>query len=127
MLTILATPNLPASRDFYERAFGWPMAVETPNYVEFQVSQGAYLGLMDKGLSARFAGDKGLATVGDGVRPVELYLTFMDAKPVIGRLESLGAECTSPMQLRGWGERTAYYLDPDGVLIGIAEKINIAD
>jgi uncharacterized glyoxalase superfamily protein PhnB len=44
----------------------------------------------------------------------DLYFAVDDLDAVFSRAEAAGATITSPIELRAWGERSFYCLDPDG-------------
>jgi catechol 2,3-dioxygenase-like lactoylglutathione lyase family enzyme len=43
-LVILAVPDLETGHRFYAQAFGWPVAVHSPGYVEFRLPEAMRLG-----------------------------------------------------------------------------------
>lgn len=97
--------------------------MDTPNYIEFQVEGSAFLGLMDSSLSQSFVGERKISLEPGLVRPVEIYLRTSDPTACIAKLSEAGAELTSPLKRRAWGEEAAYMLDPEGNILAIASQI----
>lgn len=123
MLTILYVRDLPSSKAFYDHAFGWQSTVDVINYAEYQVCNGARLGLMPQSNTAGFLGDElGSRTPADGCPRAELYLSVDEVEPIVDRLTAIGAPCTSSLQQRDWGDRAAYFLDPDGYVLAVADR-----
>ena len=58
-----------------------------------------------------------------GAPRCELYLEVEDARSYCARAEAAGATCVSQLADRDWGYRVAYYADPDGHVIAIAQPI----
>lgn len=122
MLTILTCRDLPRMRAFYQDVFAWMVEVDTPNYVELQVDSTSFLGLMEASLTQTFIGERRISMDPGAVRPVELYLRVEDPQLLIARMLAAGAELTSPLQMRSWGEEAAYLLDPEGTLLAVAAR-----
>jgi catechol 2,3-dioxygenase-like lactoylglutathione lyase family enzyme len=122
MLTILYVRDLEQAAGLYDRVFRWRKTVDAPVYVEFEVAPQARLGLMPQGHTGSFLGrDLGDRRFEDGCPRAEVYIRVSDALPVVARLEAEGLEALSPLQERDWGDRAAYFLDPDGYVLAIAE------
>lgn len=122
MLTVFYVADLAASRTFYDAVFGWPTEVDVPTYVEYRVNEGAFLGLMVRESTRDFLGGRLLDMPPNPAPQAELYLRMPDPETVMASLEAAGAECTSPLAMRNWGEEAGYFLDPDGYVIAIARN-----
>lgn len=122
-LTILYVPDLARAVAFYDSAFGFPKSTVAPEYVEYQLNGGACLGLMPQANTRHLVGPVlGARTPVDGSVRGELYLLVSDAAAAVARLAAAGAVCTSPLADRDWGDRAAYFLDPHGYVLAVAQR-----
>jgi len=120
-LTILAVADLAASVEFYTSAFAWTPSVSTPVYVEFAFADNSGVSLYERAGYASNLGDAAIATAGEGVGPAELYLYADDVELAVAGLQAAGARMLSPLQPRLWGDVAAYFADPDGHVIAVAQ------
>lgn len=121
-LTILYVADLARAAAFYDAAFGFYKNIDLPQYVEYQLNAGAWLGLMPQGNTRHFLGEeRGARRPADGCPRGEVYLLVDDVKAAAARLLAAGAECTSPLAQRDWGDRAAYFLDHDGYVVAVAQ------
>jgi catechol 2,3-dioxygenase-like lactoylglutathione lyase family enzyme len=122
-LTILYVAELPRATAFFDAVFGFEKTVDVPVYTEYRLNAGARLGLMPQGNSRHFLGDQlGSRRPTDGCPRAEVYLHVADLEGVVTRLHKAGATCTSPLALRAWGDRAAYFMTPDGYVIAVAAR-----
>ena len=105
------------SRAFYEAALGFAPRLVADGYCELECG-GAVLGLISERAAPVLAG----APAGSGVR-AELYLRVTDVDAACRAIEKAGGRCTSPLAPRDWGDRAAYYADPDSHLIAVAARL----
>lgn len=123
-LTILYVADLAQAAAFYDAAFSFPKNIDVPQYVEYQVNSGACLGLMPQANTHHLVGPElGRRTPTDGCPRGEVYLLVADPEAAVERLVAAGAACTSPLADRDWGDRAAYFLDPNGYVIAVAAKL----
>jgi predicted enzyme related to lactoylglutathione lyase len=120
--TIYAVSDLRRSLDFYERAFGWPRndRIDYANYVELVAPDGGSLGLYERD---GFAGTVGAApsdVPADRVAPSYVYVRVDDVEGAAARVEAAGGRPLSPLEHRSWGERAAWFADPDGNVVAVA-------
>jgi predicted enzyme related to lactoylglutathione lyase len=122
-LIILAVSDLPRMMNFYTGVFGWEQTVDTSRYVEYKMQNGMRLGLYERrGFSQNIGGrTPSLIPVGE-VAPTELYMYVGDPSAVGERLLMSGARLLSGLELRTWGDQVAYYADPEGNVIAIAQR-----
>lgn len=121
-LVIVAVDELQRATAFYRAAFGWPVVVDAPVYTEFVLPGGLRFGLYNREAFAAQAGGH-LRADGDGLSGTELYLYPDDLAGAIERVTSAGATSLSPLADRDWGDRAAYFADPDGNVIVLAESL----
>lgn len=123
VLTILFVTDLDRMTEFLDEVFGWPKTVDEPVYVEYELGT-SRIGVMPQSHTRHFLGE-GIGGKGytDASARAELYLVFDTAALDIDRLHALAAPCTSQFQERGWGDRAAYFLIPDGYVVAVAERL----
>ena len=114
MQVIFAVSDVRQSAAFYEQAFGWPrnQRIDYSNYVEFEL-KGGTLGLYERSGYAEEVG-------------AEPVLVPDDAVAAAARLEAAGARPLSPLVDRSWGEQAAWFADPDGNVVAVAQTELVA-
>ena len=127
MQVIFAVSDVRQSVAFYEQAFGWPrnQRIDYSNYVEF-VLEGGSLGLYERSGYAEEVGAEPVLVPEDAVAPAYLYVRVEDAVAAAARLEAAGARPLSPLVDRSWGERAAWFADPDGNVVAVAQTELVA-
>jgi predicted enzyme related to lactoylglutathione lyase len=107
----------------YERAFGWPQneLIHYTNYVELLPPDGGALGLFEsEGFAETVGADS--ANVHEGqVAPAYVYVRVDDVEAAAARVEAAGGRALSPLALRSWGEVAAWFADPDGNVVAVAQ------
>jgi uncharacterized glyoxalase superfamily protein PhnB len=112
------------SEAFYAQALGVAPHLSVPGMTEFELEGGAFLGLMPSaGIRALLGEALPDPASAAGVPRAELYLRVADADVCHQRALCAGAVELSPLEERGWGDRAAYSLDPDGHVLVFAEVI----
>ncbi len=121
-LFILYVADQEKSTHFYSRILDRAPDLDVPGMTEFKLNNGSTLGLMPATGIKRLLGDR-LPNPADanGIPRAELYLTLPDADSFHQRALAAGAVELSAMQLRPWGHRVAYSLDPDGHVLAFCE------
>ena len=115
---ILYVKDQAASTGFFSTVLEIEPGLNVPGMTEFDLGQGAVLGLMPNAGAARLVGED----VYEGPEPKsELYLIVDDPAAYHDRALSAGAREVSPLQPRDWGHNAAYSIDPDGNVIAFAE------
>ena len=122
-LTILAVADLQRSQAFYREALGWPIRVEVPVYVEFDLGDGRGLGLYDRRGYAVNVGQLPVEVADGEITGTEIYCRCDDLAGAIARLEEAGARMLSGLAARDWGEEAAYFADPDGNVLVVARVL----
>ncbi len=120
-LTILAVEDLAASKAFYLDAFGWPVTVDVPVYVELALPEGQRLGLYTRDAYAATVGGTVAAIGGAEIGPAEVYLYVDDLEAAIARVSRAGGRPLSPRAPRAWGDEAAYFADPSGHVLVVAQ------
>jgi catechol 2,3-dioxygenase-like lactoylglutathione lyase family enzyme len=89
-------------------------------YAELLSPDGA-LGLFERNGYAETVGASPTEVGSGQVSPSYLYVRVDDARAASARLEAAGARPLSPLRLRSWAEEAAWYADPDGNVVAVAQ------
>ncbi len=118
---ILYVADQGRSRDFYRALLGIEPTLDVPGMTEFDLGNGAVLGLMpESGIKRLLGGALPDPAGAAGIPRCELYLRVDDPEAYHRRSVEAGARELSPLQLRTWGDLAAYSLDPDGHVVAVA-------
>jgi predicted enzyme related to lactoylglutathione lyase len=119
---IFAVSELVRSLDFYERAFDWPRneRIDYANYVELFPADGGTLGLYERQGFAQEVGAEPVDVPTGHAPPSYLYTRVEDVEATVARIEEAGGRPLSPLTTRAWGERAAWFADPDGNVVAVA-------
>jgi catechol 2,3-dioxygenase-like lactoylglutathione lyase family enzyme len=128
MQVIFAVGDLARSLQFYEQAFGWPRneRIDYANYVELHPPDGGSLGLFEREGYAGLVGAPPVELGNGHVSPSYLYVRVPELDETVARLEAAGARLLSPAADRSWGERAAWFADPDGNVVAVAQRTTAA-
>ena len=128
MQVIFAVRDLQRSLEFYERAFGWPRNewIEFSNYVELITPSGQSLGLFEREGFAQVAGGEPAEIPEGRVSSAYVYVRVDDVDAAVARIEQAGGRPLSPLAPRSWGERAAWFADPDGNVVAGAQPAEVA-
>ena len=120
---IFAVSDLDRALGFYERAFGWPRneRIDYSNYVELLPPDGGALGLYDRDGCSGTVGARPADVPEGSVAPAYLYVRVDDVQETAARVEAAGGRPLSPLAPRSWGEQAAWYADPDGNVVAVAQ------
>ena len=90
---------------------------------EFELDSNTKLGLMpETGIAKILQAMVPHPTSGNGIPRCEIYLLVDKVQPYLNRSINNGAKLVSPLENRDWGDRVAYFVDPDGHIIAFAEN-----
>ena len=121
---IVYVKNQPRSAAYYGKVLGLEPILDVPGITEFRLRDGTILGVMPVDSAARLIGEHHFSEPGTRRTPKsELYLVVDDPTRYHRRALDCGGTELSPMQLRDWGHRAAYSMDPDGHVLAFAEKV----
>ncbi|WPB79602.1 VOC family protein [Archangium violaceum] len=122
---ILYVANVPATVDFYEKAFGLQRRFlhESGQYAEMETGATALAFAAeemakDNGLTVRFNRAK------EDAAAVEVALVTPDVKAAYERAVKAGAGAAQPPKQKPWGQTVAYVRDLDGVLVELCTPIS---
>jgi len=118
---ILYVRDQRASAAFYSAVLGKSARLDVPGMTEFELTDGAILGLMPESGIKRLLGDALVdPALANGAPRAELYLLVDDPNAHHERALAAGATALSALAERDWGHRVAYSLDPDGHVLAFA-------
>lgn len=120
---ILYVADQGRAREFYEAVLAVRPRLDVPGMTEFDLGDGAVLGLMPEAGIRRLLGD----ALPDPARAskvprAELYLVVESPAQVHARALAAGARELSPPLPRDWGAVVGYCLDPDGHVLAVAGR-----
>ena len=126
MQVIFAVSDLARSLQFYERVLGWPRndAIDYSEYVELLAPEGGSLGLYERDGYAELLGAEPAEVPSGAVAPAYLYVRVDDTGAAVSRLEEAGARPLSALAPRSWGHEAAWFADPDGNVIAVAQPVH---
>ena len=124
-IVIFAVADLARSRAFYERAFGWRAGVVTPSYVELATGSTS-VGLYARSGFAQNTGQPAQAAPSIGTTSAELYVHVDDARAAADRVLAAGGRPLDDVRRRPWGDVAAYFADPDGNVVAVAQRGSVA-
>ena len=122
-MTVFAVQDLAVSKKFYQDVFEWSINLEFPVLVSFKMSNNLELMLYDKDAFARNTGQMPVFAPENSISSTELYFHVDDIEEMIKKLEKVGARVLSELNPRDWGDKVAYYADPDGNVLAVASSI----
>lgn len=118
---ILYVKDQQRARDFYRAVLQMEPTLDVPGMTEFQLANGASLGLMPSANIKRLLGDKMPdPSQADGIPRAEVYLLVDSPLDYHTRALKNGATELSPLLDRDWGHSVAYSHDLDGHVLAFA-------
>jgi len=122
---ILYVSDQARSTAFYEIVLDRPPRLNVPGMTEFDLGEGAVLGLMPEAGIRRLLGERLPGPSGArGAPRCEIYLLVADPGGRHRRALAAGATELSPVLARGWGHEAGYSLDPDAHVLAFARRID---
>jgi predicted enzyme related to lactoylglutathione lyase len=123
IMFILYVADQAKSKTFYQDILQLKPTLDVPGMTEFTLKDGVMIGLMPNNGIAKIIGNTlPHPAEGSGIPRCELYLKLENAQSYVDRALKIGAALVSPMQVRPWGDTTAYIADPDGHVLAFAEN-----
>ena len=119
-MTVLAVSDLKRAVAFYQDAFGWPIRIDVPVLVEFELPDGTGLAVYVREGFGRNTNQLPFAVPEGEITGTELYFHCDDLEATIERLKAAGARELSPLAPRDWGDDAAYFADPAGNVLAVA-------
>lgn len=123
---ILYVEDQHRSTVFYTAVLQQAPRLFVPGMTEFELTNGAILGLMPTTGIVRLLGEHLPAgTQPSGLLRAELYLLVDDPPAYFQRALTAGAQHLSDLAPRDWGDEAAYCLDPDGHVLAFAAVLRV--
>lgn len=107
---------------FYVDKVGLPVRFRADGYVEFAV-EGSRFALLARWRVPELVGEAHTDRPGPGAHEGTVTVLVEDVDRVYGDLTRRGVPFLGAPQNRSWGQRTAYFEDPEGHLIEIATNL----
>ncbi len=119
---ILYVRNQQESMAFYSYLLQKQPVLNVPGMTEFDLNDGAKLGLMPEAGIAKIIGDKlPHPAGGNGIPRCELYLMVENPNQYYQRAIEKEGKPVSVVQKRDWGHTVGYVSDPDGHVLAFAK------
>lgn len=113
------------SADFYKKVLELEPILDVAGITEFRLKEGTVLAVMPVESAGRLIGAEHFQESDTPRSPkAEVYLVVDDPARFHRRALDFGGTELSPMQVRNWGHRAAYSMDPDGHVLAFAEKFS---
>ena len=116
---LIYVPDLDKSVKFYRDVLGFKVKNQEKVYVEFE-TEGSTFALADVKLGERVVGPEQIGSIVGSKR--NFSLTLGEVENVDATYEELsknGVEFVDPPTTHPWGQRTAYFRDPDGNILEV--------
>ncbi len=111
------------SRNFYKSVLNIEPVLDVPGMTEFKINDYTKLGIMpEEGIVKILGNEVPHPETGNGIPRCEIYLYTASPQQYVERLVASGGKLISNLELRSWGEETAYGSDPDGHIIAFAKE-----
>ncbi len=123
VLTVLAVTDVERAVAFYQQAFGWERRADFPIYVELALPDGRGVAFYERNSFGLNTGIVPAPVAAGQLTGAELYLRCEDLGAAIERLTAVGARLLRPRELKPWGDEVAYFADPDGTVVAVAQQV----
>ena len=122
MHVIFAVRDVERARGFYQSVFDWPRneRIDYREYVALHAPDGT-LGLCERETYAELTEATPVAPRDAAVSPAYLYVRVPDVRTTIEKLDEAGARALAPLARRSWGDDAAWFADPDGNVVAVAQ------
>lgn len=123
MAIALVVSDLKKAIDFYQNKLGLKIKTNEKGFADFE-TQGTTLALLEQKVAEDLAGNK-VAVNPKFTRPLILaWDTVENVDQLFEELKAKGVEFSTEPKTTSWGQRVAYFSDPDGNLWEISQWTN---
>ena len=119
---VLFAENLEKTLAFYVNKVGLPVRFQAEGYAELAV-EGSKFALLARSRVSELAGDAQAGRPTAGTHEGSVTLLVEDVDRLHRELAGRGVTFLAAPKDRPWGQRTAYFQDPDGHLIEVATNL----
>ncbi len=121
MAIALIVLDLKKAIDFYQNKLGLKLKTNEEGFADFE-TEGATLALLEKKVAEDLAGKGKVSADANLPRPAILgWDAVEDVNALYKELKEKGVEFTVEPKTMSWGQRVAYFSDPDGNLWEISQ------
>jgi predicted enzyme related to lactoylglutathione lyase len=119
----VAESLVPIMRDFYSTTCSWPVSVDVEGYAELETGT-ARLGIWSFDRVGEHVGPIAAGRARREATRVELYVHVAqgDLEAALERAAQSGGRVLAQPEVKDWGDRVAYVLDPAGQVLALAEQ-----
>lgn len=121
-MIVLAVKDFDKSKRFYSEVFGWEIIMELPVVVTFKCSESTELMIYKRENFVLNTNSNAIEIPQNLTSGTELYIFVEHLDTIIERLKKLDAVELSEKKMRDWGDEVAYYADPDGNVVAVAQE-----
>lgn len=112
-VTVLFVRNFDECVKFYRDTLGFKVKETNEGFISFEL-QGQELALMDLPSASEMISEEVIQPAQEGVRRFLLAAFVQNTDEIYEALKAKGVQFIKPPTTQPWGQRTAYFTDPDG-------------
>jgi catechol 2,3-dioxygenase-like lactoylglutathione lyase family enzyme len=110
---LLFVQDLKKSTEFYNKKLGLSIKMQEEGYIEFEL-EGAILGIVDVHEGANMISEELILGPRGSAHSFSLAAEVSDVDGIYKQLSEMGVEFIKKPFTQPWGQRCAYFEDPDG-------------
>jgi len=120
---VLFVRNFEASEKFYMNTLGLKVKSREEGFTAFELEGGQELALMSLDAASKMISKNSIQPEEEGIHRTLLAIFVEDTDKTYEELMDKGVEFVKEPATQPWGQRTAYFKDPDGNLWEISHFI----
>ncbi|TAJ45861.1 VOC family protein [Methanofollis fontis] len=123
--TVLFVEDVERSKEFYTQVMGEEIDLDLGRNIIFRSGVGIWEGGFARGVIFGDAGSESENNNFSSKRMLELYYETDDMDRSVEAIEAVGVEWVHRVVEQPWCQRTIRFLDPDGHMIEIGERMDV--
>jgi len=123
MAIALVVSDLKRAIDFYQNKLGLKIKTNEEGFADFE-TQGTTLALLEQKVAEDLAGNKVASNPKSARQLILGWDAVEDVDKLFEELKAKGVEFSTEPKTMSWGQRVAYFSDPDGNLWEISQWVN---